>query len=180
MELQWRSDLLDLLRAHECLIKFPKPFAGLFEENHIRLSKFGEGIITHDESVSLYASLLGISTKLKEKIRIYEAEKRLSLQGLCYIISSRIWTIEEVSWILFNCPRPEGVLFGKDLPEDRMRYTESLGYGRAAIALTKFKNKLENNVSENEGDSLVEADNRIWVITPKLPSEIDWLASSQY
>lgn len=159
--------------------KIPNSLIKLFEENNIHCSRQDEGVITHDESVILYASILGISAKLRDKIRNYEIEKRLSLQGLCYIISSGIWTIEEASWILFNCPRPEGVLFGKDLPEDRMRYAESLGYGRAAIALTKFRNKLENNISENEGDSFTEMDGRLLKIVPKQPSEIDWAASSK-
>jgi hypothetical protein len=159
--------------------RIPNQLMTLFKENKIDLSKHEEGIITHNESVNLYASILGITNELKERIKKYEAEERLSLQGVCYIISSRLWTIEEATWILFNCPRPEGVLFGRDVPEDRMKYLESLSYGRAALAVTKFRNKLENNISENEGDSLLEVDGPLWKIVPKQPSEIDWSISSE-
>jgi hypothetical protein len=159
--------------------RIPKHLMTLLGENKIRLSRYEEGIITHNESVNLYASILGITNELKERIKKYEAEERLSLQGVCYIISSRLWTIEEATWILFNCPRPEGVLFGRDVPEDRMKYLESLSYGRAALAVTKFRNKLENNISENEGDSLLEVDGPLWKIVPKQPSEIDWSISSE-
>jgi len=151
----------------------------LLRENKIRLSRYEQGIITHNEAVNLYASILGITNELKERIKKYEAEGKLSLQGVCYILSSRLWTIEEASWILHNCPRPEGVLFGRDLPEDRMKYLESLSYGRAALAVTRFRNKLENNISENEGDSFVEIDGPLWKIVPKQPSEIDWSISSE-
>ena len=159
--------------------RIPNQLNALLRENKIRLSRYEQGIITHNEAVNLYATILGITNELKERIKKYEAEGRLSLQGVCYILSSRLWTIEEASWILFNCPRPEGVLFGRDVPEDRMKYLESLSYGRAALAVTKFRNKLENNISENEGDSFVEIDGPLWKIVPKQPSEIDWSISSE-
>jgi len=159
--------------------RIPNQLNALLRENKIRLSRYEQGIITHNEAVNLYASILGITNELKERIKKYEAEGKLSLQGVCYILSSRLWTIEEASWILHNCPRPEGVLFGRDLPEDRMKYLESLSYGRAALAVTRFRNKLENNISENEGDSFVEIDGPLWKIVPKQPSEIDWSISSE-
>lgn len=159
--------------------RIPEELMTLLRENKIRLSRYKQGIITYNEAVNLYASILGLTNELKEKIKGYETEGRLSLQGVCYIISSRLWTIEEASWILFNCPIPEGVLFGKDVPEDRMKYLESLGYGRAALAVTKLRSKLENNISENEGDSFVEIDGPLWKIVPKQSSEIDWSISSE-
>lgn len=159
--------------------RIPNQLNALLRENKIRLSRDEQGIITHNEAVNIYALILGITNELKERIKKYEAEERLSLQGVCYIISSRLWRIEEASWILLNCPRPEGVLFGRDVPEDRMKYLESLSYGRAALAVTKFRNKLENNISENEGDSFVEIDGPLWKIVPKQPSEMDWSISSE-
>ncbi len=159
--------------------RIPKQLMTLFGKNKIWLNRYKQGIITHTESVNLYASILGITNQLKEKITKHETEERLSLQGVCYTISSHLWTIEETSWILLNCSRPEGVLFGGDAPEDRMKYLESLSYGRAALAVTKFRNKLENNISENEGDTLVEVDGLFWEITPKQPCEIDWSISSE-
>ena len=175
MEIRFtRFDPKTRKRVHD---RIPNQLNVLLRKNKIRLSKYKEGIITHTESVNLYASILGLTSELKEKIKKYEAEEILSLQGICYLISSRLWTIEEASWILVNCPRPEGVLFGRDVPEDRLKYLESISYGRAALAVTKFQNKLENNIGENEGDSLVKVDGLLWKIVPNQPSEIDWSIS---
>lgn len=157
--------------------KIPNNLVNLFKENKISLSKYAEGIITHSEAVNLYAAILGIKDDLKGKIREHEKEGRLSLQGLCYIVCSRLWTIEEASWILLNCPRPEGVLFGKDIPEDRIRYLESLSYGRTTLAMTRFRSKLENNIFEKEIESVVEVNGLIWMVIPRQSCELDWSIS---
>ena len=147
--------------------------ACLNNDNGISLSKLKEGIITHFEVANLYAKLIGLNSDDVAKINEFEMQERLSLQGVCYLISSKLWALDEAKWILFNTTRPEGVLFGRDVPEDRLKFEESLSFGRAAIAISKLRNKLENNI-EQEGDSTVQIENQLFHIVPNQFAELDW------
>lgn len=153
--------------------KIPHQLVNLFNENGVTLSKKEQSIITHFEAVSLYAHLVGLTTDVIEKIKEYQNEERLSLQGVCFLISSRLWAIDEAKWILFNAPRPEGILFGRDVPEDRLKYEESLSFGRAAVAVSKLRQKLENSIV-NEGDTTAQIENQLFHIISHQAAELDW------
>lgn len=151
----------------------PNQLVNLFNENGISLSKLKEGIITHLEAADLYAKLIGLNSDDVAKIKEFERQERLSLQGVCYLISSKLWALDEAKWILFNAPRPEGILFGRDVPEDRLKFEESLSFGRAVVAVSKLRNKLENN-NEQEGDSTIQIENQLFHIVPNQFAELDW------
>lgn len=153
--------------------RIPHQLVNLFNENGVTLSKKEQGIITQFEAVSLYAHLVGLTTDVIEKIKEYQNEERLSLKGVCFLISSRLWAIDEAKWILFNTPRPEGILFGRDVPEDRLKYEESLSFGRAAVAVSKLRQKLENSIV-NEGDTTAQIENQLFHIISHQPAELDW------
>ncbi|MEK9148767.1 MAG: SMI1/KNR4 family protein [Candidatus Desantisbacteria bacterium] len=138
-----------------------------------------EGIITHDEAVKLYSFIIGFSIEVRKAIDRYQTEDRLTLQGLCYLLSTRIWTVEEASWVLLNFPRPEGVLFGADLPEDRLSYLESVSYGRSALLATKLYNRLKINAQGNDRECLVSVNNLTWLFKTIRNVTLDWEVSGR-
>lgn len=154
--------------------RIPHQLVNLFIENGMTLTKKEQGIITHFEAIALYGHLFGLTTDVIAKIKEYQNEERLSLQGVCFLVSSRLWTNDEAKWILFNAPRPEGILFGRDVPEDRLKYEESLSFGRAALAVSKLRHKLENSIV-NEGDTTAQIENQLFHITSHQPAELDWV-----
>jgi antitoxin YobK len=165
-----RFDHTSKIRVND---KIPHQLVNLFSDNSISLSKAEQGIITHFEANDLFANLVGLTPKLIRIIKGYEKQERLTLQGVCYIISLRLWTIDEVNWILCNVSRPEGILFGNDVPEDRLKYEESLSYGRSLIAVSKLRHKLENNIA-SEGETFAQIENLIFHIVPNQPVDLDW------
>jgi len=153
--------------------RIPNQLLNLFKENGISVRKAEDGIISHKEAITLYAHIVGITNDLIEIVNKYESQDRLSLQGVCFLISSRLWTIDEATWLLINTVRPEGILFGRDTPESRLKYEESLSIGRAVIAISKFRNKLENSLSD-EGDTECQIENYLCHIEANQPAVIDW------
>lgn len=164
--------------------EIPIQLVQLFKDSQIKISELDEALITHKESVNLYEKIIGIDGESMEKVYKLEKENKLSMQGVCYLIASRIWMLDEVSWILLNSPRPEGILFGKDTPEKNLMYEESLNWGRAALAITKLRHKLENSLNiENEkkdngnreGDTTIRIENFVQHIAAHQTAILDWL-----
>lgn len=139
----------------------------------IKLADGSAGVISHDEAVELYAAVVGLKNEVREVVSRYQARGRLTLQGLCYLLGARIWSPEEVSWILLNSARPDAVLFGTQ-PEDRFNYMSAVAYGRASLAATRLRQKLEANEQETEGDCVVQVDGPLWRMRPIRSSILDW------
>lgn len=159
--------------------KVPPELLTLASEFGIAFCQGKEGIIANDEAVKLYSFIVGLSSEVRKAIDRYQTEDRLTLQGLCYLLGTRIWTIEEASWILLNFPRPEGVLFGADLPENRLNYLESVSYGRSALLATKLYNRLKTDTQGDEGESFVLLNNFTWLFETTGNVTLDWEASGR-
>lgn len=128
--------------------RIPREMIKLAGEYKILLKNADKGEILPEEALNLYSKLVGIPPEIKEVIDKLKGTG-LTLQAFCYIVSSSIWTKEEATWILLNHPRPEAILLGKDLPENRLFYLESLSFGQAALALTRFRQKILVDLEEN-------------------------------
>jgi glycerophosphoryl diester phosphodiesterase len=157
--------------------RIPPLLSSLGSELGITFRNAREGIIFHDEAVDMYAAVVGFRSEVRKAVNLYQAEGRLTLQGLCYLLNTRMWTVEEASWILLNFSMPERVLFGADIPEDRLNYMESVSYGRAALAATNLCRKLEVNNQEMEGDCIVQLDGLLWRIKASRQCILDWESS---
>lgn len=156
--------------------RVPPTLYSLVYKLGITFNNAENGIISHSEAVNLYSKIIGLSKEVLETINEHEAAGRLTLQGLCYLLSTHIWTIEEASWILLNYPRPEGVLFGADLPEDRLNYSESVSYGRSALLASKLGNRLKIDAQGNDGDCFVSSNSLTWIFKAIEDSKLDWEA----
>ncbi len=122
--------------------KVPDELVNLATQYGVSLDQATKGKISHEEATNLFARLIALPAEVQEIVRNLQGVGALTLQGLSYIIASGIWTVEEVTWILMNATRPEGVLLGTDFPESRLRYFESLCWGRAALAATRLQQRI--------------------------------------
>jgi hypothetical protein len=156
--------------------KIPIELSRLYSQLTLKIEKAYEGIIAHDEALSLFASIVGINSEAMTKIdHYYQLGRDITLQGVCYLLASRLWTAEEATWILINCHRPEAVLFGSDMPEKWFNYQEALSYGRTAVAGTKLYEKLSLFHNGSDGACSVKIDNKFWQFTPSQDVTLDWL-----
>jgi hypothetical protein len=118
----------------EEIIKFAEKYGISFSEEEVN-----SGVISHEKAVKLWFSSLRLPTSIEEKIAELERGGYLSKEIICEIIAKGIWSKEELIWIFSNAPRPEAVVLGLDPPEDRLYYSESLSYARAAFLVSRFK-----------------------------------------
>jgi len=146
----------------------------------IKLQKHAEGIITHDESINIFSSLLGIQEDAKAKIKNLELTNEATLQGVCFLINSRVWTIEQINWLIINASRVKAVIFGRDNPENRITYSESLSLGRSVCALTKLKEKMEISSDEDVNEVEVKISGEFFQVTSFKSCSIDWLPDNEY
>lgn len=159
--------------------RIPRELLQLATGLGVDLKKVYEGVVSHEESLELYSALVGLSPAVRKNIQPHVGRGTFSLPGLCFLISARIWSLEETSWILLNDPRPEGVLFGEDKPEDRLYYMASVQHGRAALLASHLRQRLMLNADESGGECFVEIDGPKWLYRPTQPVTVDWTASSK-
>lgn len=153
----------------------PKNLLSVLKSFDIKLQNQNEGIISHSESISIFSSLLGIQSDTKEIIQTLEKAKEATLQGVCFLINSRVWTTEEVNWLIINAPRVKAIIFGRDNPENRINYSESLSLGRCALALTKFKEKVQISSEDETNELEIKIANQLFVVSSFKSCSVDWL-----
>lgn len=165
--------------------KVPDELVDLAKEYGISLEHASEGKISHDEATNLFASLIGLPLDIKDLTHNLEISGVITLEGLSFVIASGIWTIEEATWILKNSPRPEGTIFGNDLPENRLLYLESLSYGRAALAISRLQERileeLRQKLSKEEQEDIqcpIEIQNDFCIFKSNKEFSLPWLADS--
>jgi len=146
----------------------------------IKLLKQSEGMIIHDESINIFSSFLGIQSEAKSKIKELELENEATLQGICFLINSRVWTIEQINWLILNATRVKAIIFGRDNPENRINYSESLSLGRSVCALTKLKEKIETSFDEELNEVEINIKGVFFNLTSFKSCSIDWLNGNEY
>ena len=157
----------------------PKNLLDTFHSFGIRLQRQTEGIITHDESINIFSSLLGIQEEAKAKIKKLELVNEATLQGVCFLINSRVWTIEQINWLIINSERVKAIIFGRDIPENRINYCESLLLGRSVCALTKLKEKIEKSSDEEVNEVEIKIKGEFFRLTSFKSCSIEWLSDNQ-
>ncbi|MCB0537056.1 MAG: SMI1/KNR4 family protein [Bacteroidetes bacterium] len=146
----------------------------------IKLQKNADGIITHEESIIIFSSLLGIQEDAKNKIKNLELTNEATLQGVCFLINSRVWTIEQINWLIINAERVKAVIFGRDNPENRINYSESLSLGRIVCTLTKLKEKMEISSDEEVNEVETKIKGEFFQLTSFKSCSIDWLPDNEF
>jgi len=186
----WReaiSDLPDDVRKEAERSKgrisrpIPQELANLVSHYNVILSQTEQGKIHHQEGLQLFWAMLEWPQHLQDKVNELEEKKYLTKDALAKVIYSGIWSKEEVIWLFENAPRPEAVVLGSDLPEDRLFYTESMYYGRAAFLASLLKTKISvdlargQSVEERENeDCILESRGRFWTLKAKKDFQLPW------
>lgn len=105
--------------------------------------------IDHNAGSTLFAAAAGLSART---ISIVQSRPNLGLDAISYLAATRIWTLEEIAWLLDECPDAESVLFGLVDARDWLAYSGALGWGRAAVLAMAFRSALNQ-----EGEEGIEA-----------------------
>ena len=67
------------------------------------------------------------------------------------------------------------MIFGRDNPEIRINYSESLSLGRCALALTKFKEKVQISSEDETNELEIKIVNQLFTVSSFKPCSVDWL-----
>lgn len=145
----------------------PKELVDFAEKYKITFEGQEKGIISHKEGVELWFASLELPPEIKEEICKLEKAEYLSKEIIAEIISKGIWTKEELVWIFLNAPRPETLLLGSDAPEDRLFYSESINYGRAALLAVRFKEAIIAELTKGVSIEEIEKENLNCVLESK-------------
>ena len=127
------------MRSKRIPRQIPKELIELSKKYDVNFKEASKGRISHKEGVNLYFSLIELPHEVEEKIKELEGAGYLSKEIITEVIAKGIWTKEETIWLFLNAPRPEGILLGTDLPENRLFYSESFNYGRSVLLATRFQ-----------------------------------------
>jgi hypothetical protein len=158
--------------------KIPMELMELARHVGVKIVNDEDGIITHEQSIELYSALVGLSPAVRKEVEPHFSRGAFSLPGLCYLISSKVWSLEEASWILLNANRPEGVLFGVDKPEDRLKFLDSIYYGRAAVLAGHLHQRLIVDQNQAGAGCIIEVIGSAWIYRPAHSIALDWTAGN--
>ena len=161
----------------------PQELVNFAEENSILLSQAEQGVISHQDGLNIFWAALGWPEHLEAKVGELEKKGYLTRQALASVIYSGIWSLEEAVWIFENAPRPEAVLLGSDLPEDRLYYTDSLAWARSAYMASLLKTKVSSDLAEGlsveereESDCELEPYGGFWLLKSAKDFTLPWMA----
>ena len=163
-----------------CLV--PQELIDFAEANYILLSQAEQGIISHQDGLNLFWAALGWPEHLQAKVDELEKKGYLTKQALASVIYAGIWSKEEAVWLFENAPRPEAILLGSDLPEDRLYYTESLAWGRSAYLANLLRTKVSADIAgglsveeREESDCELESYGGFWLMKSARDFTLPWM-----
>jgi len=160
----------------------PQELVDFAEKNYILLSQAEEGVISHQDGLNLFWAALGWPEHLQAEVDELEKKGYLTKQALASVIYSGIWSKEEAVWLFENAPRPEAILLGSDLPEDRLYYTESLAWARSACLTNLLRTKISSDIAggfsveeREESDCEFEPYGGFWLLKSAKDFTLPWM-----
>jgi len=160
----------------------PRDLAEFAEQYGVAFSRANEGRITHDEAVQLFWAILKYPESVTKRMLELERAGYLSRELIAEVVVTDIWSREEALWILENAPRPEAVLLGTDLPENRIPHAESLDYGRAAFLAKRLHHAVRAQISEGFSSEehetplcLLESHGEFWTLDAEVEFTLPWV-----
>jgi hypothetical protein len=160
----------------------PQELVGFAEENSILLSQAEQGLISHQDGLNLFWAALGWPEHLQAEVDELEKKGYLTKQALASVIYSGIWSKGEAIWLFENAPRPEAILLGSDLPEDRLSYTESLTWARSAYLANLLRTKISADLAgglsveeREESDCELEPYGGFWLLKSAKDFTLPWM-----
>ena len=160
----------------------PQELVDLAQRYDVIFSGAEKGKISHQEGVELFVRLFEFPTEARERIDRLEKASYLTKEALCFVLAARIWEREEAIWFFLNVPRPEAIVLGTDVPENRLLYSESMNWGRAVYLAGLLKQKilvdLSGGLSEEERagiDCQLEPEGEFWILKSGDEFELPWM-----
>ena len=154
------------VRERRSLKSIPDELIVLAEKHGVKLDR-ESGRISHKQGVEIYFGLVDLPREVTEKIIELEEAGYLKREVIAQAILSGIWSKEEVIWLLLNAPRPEGVLLGTDLQENRLFFSESFNYGRSALLATRFQQAVMADITGGVSIEDIEKVKAKCILEPK-------------
>ena len=160
----------------------PQQIIDFAKECGISFEKAKEGKISHQEGVELFFAILDFPPKAKEAALKLEENNYLTREMIAEIVALGLWSREEVIWLLENASRPEALILGADLPENRVFHADSLNYGRSLILAKRFQAavlaQITDGFSSPENDlpqCELEPQGNFWVFRTERNFSLPWL-----
>jgi len=148
------------------------------EEEQIR-----KGIINHDIGTELFIRLFEFPPEVLTKVNELAEVGCLTREALCFVLAAGIWSREEANWLFENAPRPEAIILGTDLPEDRLLYCDSLNYCRSVLLASRLRDKVFVDVGKGcpteeytDVKCSLEPKQEFWILRCNKEFYLPWLA----
>lgn len=133
-----------LSEAYKCGGTMEIRFRGEVEGGHIPrelaelAASLGVALAERDrlapaEAKALYAALTGFPPTLRAALEALEAAGRIKMARACYVVNHGVWTREQVELLVLGSERPDSILAGEALPQQRHLYYHDLLHARAAV-----------------------------------------------
>lgn len=103
------------------------------------------------EAKDLYAALTGFSLSLRAALESLEAAGRIKMARACYVVNHGVWSREQVELLVLGSERPDSILAGEALPQQRHLYYHDLLHARAALMTGMLERILLQRERESEG-----------------------------
>jgi len=124
------------------------------ERNAIKFADGGK--VNHEEALQLWLAVSGLSATTLQRIVESEQAGFIGRDIVAEVISTDVWSSTEVAWLFNNASRPEGIVIGSDVPEDRLFYLDSLNWGRAVILTRRFRQAVLADLTQGQSTEELE------------------------
>jgi len=159
----------------------PEELVKMAQSYGVDIAEVQQGIISHQEGVEIFTRAFEFPSRTLEKINELEQAGYLTKEALCSVITAGIWSREQVIWFFDNASRPEAIILGTDLPENRVLYSDSLNYGRSVLLTERFQKvvlvEITDGFSSEEAETpecLLEPRGQFWVLKSAEGFELPW------
>jgi len=165
----------------------PEKLVKMAQSYGVNIDKAKQGKISHQEGVKLFTRAFDFPQETLEKINQLEQAGYLTKEALCSVITAgKTWSREQVIWFLDNTSRPEAVILGTDLPENRVLYSDSLNYGRSVLLAERFQKvvlvEITDGFSSEEAETpecLLEPRGQFWILRSAKEFYLPWMLDKE-
>lgn len=170
----------------------PEKLVKMAQSYGVNIDKAKQGKISHQEGVEIFTRAFEFPSRTLKEINklenINEPEKvnYLTREAVCSAITAGIWSREQVIWFFDNASRPEAVILGTDLPENRVLYSDSLNYGRSVLLAERFQKvvlvEISDGFSSEESETpkcLLEPQDQFWVLKSDEGFNLPWMLEKE-
>ncbi len=160
----------------------PQELVKMAQDYDVSIAETEQGRISHQEGVEIFTRAFELPSRTLEEIDKLERGGYLTKEAVCSVITAgRTWSREQVIWFFDNASRPEAVILGTDLPENRIFHADSLNYGRSVLLAERFQKvvlvEITDGFSSEERatpECSLEPRGQFWMLKSAEGFELPW------